>query len=69
MNDDPAKARFLVIQALRVAGVIMVLIGIAILRRRIDLPDVAGYAIIAVGLLDALVVPTILARKWKTPLP
>lgn len=69
MNDDPAKARFLVIQALRVAGVIMVLIGIAILRRRIDLPDVAGYAIIAVGLLDALIVPTILARKWKTPLP
>lgn len=69
MNDDPARARFLVIQMLRISGVALVVLGIAIIRHKIDLPEVAGYAIIVAGLVDALLAPPLLARAWKTPLP
>jgi hypothetical protein len=67
MNRDPARPRFLVIQLMRWSGVAFVMIGLAILNGVIGLPDIAGYAILAVGLADALVVPTILSRAWKTP--
>lgn len=69
MSNDPAKPRFLVIQLLRLSGVAFVLVGLAILNGVIDLPDIAGYAILGVGLVDALVAPILLARAWKTPLP
>lgn len=69
MNDDPARARYFVIQMLRISGVALVVLGIAIIRRKIDLPEIAGYFIVAVGLFDALLMPSLLARKWKTPLP
>jgi len=69
MNDDPARARYFVIQMLRISGVALVVLGIAIIRRKIDLPEIAGYFIAAVGLFDALLMPSLLARKWKTPLP
>jgi len=69
MNDDPAKPRFFVIQALRLSGVALVLLGLAILNGVIDLPEIAGYVIFVIGLGDALVAPTLLSRIWKTPLP
>ena len=69
MSDDPARARFFVIQLLRLSGVAFVLLGLAILNGAIALPEIAGYALLAVGLGDALVAPILLARRWKTPLP
>jgi len=69
MSNDPARARFFVIQTMRLSGVIMVMAGLAILNGVITLPDVAGYAVLAAGLADALVVPTLLARRWRTPPP
>ena len=69
MTDDPARPRFFVIQLLRLSGVAFVLAGLAILNGVIDLPDIAGYVILGVGLIDALVAPILLARAWKTPLP
>lgn len=69
MSDDPAKARFFVIQLLRLSGVAFVLVGLAILNGVIALPDIAGYVILGVGLVDTLIAPTMLARIWKTPLP
>lgn len=69
MNDDPARKRFFIIQMLRLSGVAFVLAGIAIANGVIDAPEIVGYAIIFVGLFDALVAPILLARNWKTPLP
>ena len=69
MSDDPAKAKFIAIQALRWSGLALVLLGLLILYGEIDLPEVAGYVLLVVGLLDALIMPGILARLWKTPLP
>jgi hypothetical protein len=69
MNDDPAKARFFVIQALRLSGVVLVLVGLAIVNGAIALPEIVGYVLVAAGIGDAFIAPVLLARRWKTPPP
>lgn len=65
--SDQAKGRFLVLQMLRLSGIALVVLGLLIINGSIGLPAFAGYAILAVGVLDALFVPPLLARIWKTP--
>ena len=73
MNDnlgqpsDQAKGRFLAIQMVRLSGIALVILGLLIINGMIALPAIAGYAMLAVGVADALFVPTFLARKWKSP--
>lgn len=67
MSDDRARNRFLAIQAMRWIGTFIALFGLLVIYRRIDLPVEAGYVIFVVGLLDALIGPTLLARRWKSP--
>jgi uncharacterized membrane protein HdeD (DUF308 family) len=68
---DPAAARFMAMQAVRLAGVAMVLAGLLVVAGPPDvlgnLPDVAGYILLAAGLIDVFLVPTLLARRWRTP--
>lgn len=66
-DDTDARVRWMVINATRLVGVAIVLVGILGLRGRIPMPDVAGYVFIAFGLFDVFAVPQILARKWRTP--
>lgn len=66
-GKDPAAARFAIIQAMRLFGVGLVIAGILVASGRSPLPGWAGYALLAVGLIDVFVVPPILARKWRTP--
>lgn len=65
-DEQRAKGRFIAINAMRVTGVVMVLMGIAILQRAIDLPEVAAYVLIAFGLVEAFVAPAVLARAWSS---
>jgi hypothetical protein len=71
MNEepDPAKARFLVIQLVRLTGLALAAVGVLTIAGKIALPVEAGYVLFAVGLLDALFMPTVLAKIWKTPVP
>lgn len=69
MNDDPARNRFFVLQAVRMAGVAMVLTGLAITQGAIDLPQAAGVVLVAAGFIDVFFVPRLLAKKWKSPAP
>ncbi|EQB13481.1 hypothetical protein [Novosphingobium lindaniclasticum] len=64
---DPAKARFAIIQLVRIFGVACVIAGMAIGARKIDLPLWLGYLLIINGLVDVFVVPKVLARKWRSP--
>ncbi|MES2491877.1 MAG: hypothetical protein V4579_01190 [Pseudomonadota bacterium] len=64
--SDPAKARFLAITLVRWAGVGLVVIGLLATTGRIDLPAPVGPVLVLFGLFDALVMPTILARRWKS---
>ncbi len=64
--NDPAKARWMVIQAVRWMGLALFIGGVLIYAGKLDLPREAGWVLMAVGLIDALFIPTFLARRWKT---
>ena len=66
-QNDPAAARFFALQAIRLSGVVMAVIGALILGKVVDLPQAVGYVLLVVGGLDFFVVPTLLAKKWKSP--
>jgi hypothetical protein len=69
--DDVAKARWMTIQAARVLGVALTVLGILLVRGVVDIAGEAnlliGYVFVAVGLVDAFLLPQVLARKWRTP--
>ena len=67
VSDDVARGRWLAITATRIAGVVMVVIGIFGLQGVFEFPAVASYILIAAGLFDIFVIPQILARKWRSP--
>lgn len=64
---DPAKAHFFAIQLTRWSGVGLALLGMLVLSRRLAWPEAAGYVLLALGLAEVFVLPTVLARRWKTP--
>lgn len=66
-SDAVARNRFLVISAVRFAGTAMVVIGLLVVGGAIPEPTWAGYIMIAVGFADLLIVPQVLASKWRTP--
>ena len=66
-NEDQARVRWLAINAARIGGVIMVVVGILALRGSFEFPDLAAWVLLVVGLLDIFLVPLILARRWRTP--
>lgn len=68
-EPDPARRRFLAIQAMRWIGLALVIFALLVIYRRIDLPIELGYALFLFGIVDALIMPTVLARRWKSPPP
>ena len=66
---DPAKARFLMLSALRFSGVALALAGAYIAAGKTGLPVAAGYVLIVVGVVDAMILPLVLAKAWKSPKP
>ena len=68
-GDELAKRRFMTIQAMRWCGVALVVFALMIVNRRIDLPLAAGYVLFVVGVFNALIMPGVLARRWKSPPP
>jgi len=68
MNDaDIAKRRFLALAMIRLTGTAIALFGVAILAGIVALPNMAGALLLIAGTADAVVVPILLARKWKSP--
>lgn len=61
-----AKSRFMLISAMRVAGVVMILAAIAVFNDVLSLPDWAGYVLLVLGVFETFVTPTLLARMWST---
>lgn len=66
-QHDPAKARFLTIQAIRLSGVVMGVLGALVLGGILPLPELAGYIFLALGVFDIFILPIILAKRWRTP--
>ncbi len=69
MNQDPAAARFAIIQLVRWSGVVLSVVGLLAISGKWDWPKPAGYVLFVAGLIDAFFAPTLLARHWKSPKP
>lgn len=61
-----ARSRFFAIGMLRLGGAVVTMLGLLILAGRIAAPDLAGYLLLVVGLVDFFVVPVLLARRWRS---
>jgi len=64
---DPARRRFFIIQAVRLAGVACVVAGMLASTDRVSGPVWFGYVLLALGLLGVFVLPPMLVRRWRTP--
>ena len=68
---DPAAARFVAIQLVRLSGVATVLVGLLIeagrLRVFAGIPIWFGYVLAVVGLVEVFLLPRLLAKRWRTP--
>lgn len=67
MNEDLARRRFMILTLIRLSGVAMALFGLLIIAGKADLPRNAGYLLFVIGLVDTMLVPPLLARRWRTP--
>lgn len=68
MTDDPARNRWLVLVAVRLAGVGGALVGLLLIARAATLPPkLLGTAIVLSALLMIGLVPRSLAHRWRAP--
>lgn len=66
MMDDTAKRRFFLINIVRLSGLVMVLIALAIYYGRINAPVEAAYVLAVLGVIEFFFMPQYLSRKWRT---
>ncbi|MFO1254511.1 MAG: hypothetical protein U1E37_02450 [Sphingomonadaceae bacterium] len=69
MSDEAdAKTRFFILSAVRLASVALIAAGLAIVAGKLpSIPKPAGIIFTIFGLLELLLLPPFLARKWKSP--
>ena len=68
MTDEAdAKTRFFILSAIRLLSMALILVGLLIVAGKIPIPRPAGYVFTGFGLLELLLLPPFLARKWKSP--
>jgi len=68
-DDTVARNRWLAINAVRIGGIALTVLGIMVLSGELELPRVAGWIALALGLPGALVLPAVLVRRWRSPRP
>jgi len=69
-RDRLAATRFTILSAMRASGVVLMLLGLWIwhgdLLRAGGWPAV-GMPLFAVGFVESLLLPALLARRWRSP--
>ena len=66
-DDKRARNRFVVLNLVRLAGLVLVLTGIAIRFGKLDAPQWAAVALVVAGLGSYFWGPNFVARNWRTP--
>jgi hypothetical protein len=67
MSDETrARNRFWVLNAIRLGGVLLVMLGIAIRMEKIAYPQVAAYFFVVMGLVEFFFIPRLLKAHWRT---
>jgi hypothetical protein len=69
-EETKAQYRFLVINICRITGAVMLVLGLAVISREaFGLPKAAGYVLFLVGMVDFLLAPVYLSKRWKSMPP
>jgi hypothetical protein len=64
---DPARRRFFILSAIRLAGALAMLVGLVIVYGRWEgVPPAAGLAVTLIGAFGFAVAPRLLARRWRS---
>jgi hypothetical protein len=67
-DTDPARARFLALGLIRLSGVAFAFLGVAVIAKRLVEPaEIVGGVLLFIAALDIMVVPLVLAKRWRTP--
>jgi hypothetical protein len=66
-SEQVARGRFMALQMMRLSGIALVVFGLLVVGGKLSLPAIAGYVMLVVGVVDALFLPSVLARIWKSP--
>jgi NCAIR mutase (PurE)-related protein len=67
-EDRKARTRFFIIGAARLAGAITIALAVAVSYGRIDgIPNSVGYGLLVLGIVGMIVLPRVLAARWKSP--
>lgn len=67
-EDRSARSRFFTIGAVRLAGAVTIALAVAISYGRIDsVPAELAYVLLVLGVIEFLVLPQILVKRWKSP--
>ncbi|OYX47481.1 MAG: hypothetical protein B7Y87_01040 [Sphingomonadales bacterium 32-64-22] len=64
---DPAQGRWIMLQLMRLGGVLLAVGGLVIIGGAIAGPPALGYGLLLLGLFEFFVMPVMLAKRWKTP--
>ena len=60
-----AKARFKRLTVVRFVGVLVAMVGAAIMAGKVDLPRLVGLLVLLCGIYYALIFPSLLVKRWK----
>ena len=66
-DRDPAAARFWTLQLMRVGGALLAVGGALIIAGKVLGPMVLGYGLLLLGVFEFFFLPTMLAKRWKSP--
>lgn len=67
MTEEQAKKRFFLLAGIRLSGVAIAFLGIAVVMKRLIEPaDIIGTALIAIGAFEVIVLPVLLLRSWRS---
>ena len=64
---DPAQGRWVMLQLMRLGGVLLAVGGMVIIGGAIEGPPALGYGLLAFGLFEFFAMPVMMAKRWKTP--
>ncbi|AZI36740.1 hypothetical protein NT2_05_03320 [Caenibius tardaugens NBRC 16725] len=67
-DDNQARTRFLIIQLMRLGGVALVVFSLLVINHALPFPEIVGWPLLVIGLIEIFLIPRILARMWRTPL-
>jgi drug/metabolite transporter (DMT)-like permease len=67
-EPDPARARFFALGLIRLSGVVVAFLGVAILSKRwVEPAESIGGALMIIGAVEVMILPLILVKRWRTP--